>query len=140
MSGTGKDPDEPGGLPVPDPAEFARQLREAADRLMGMWTGGGGSGRSPASGAMGWPFPLVPPATAWARQLEAVLADLEARRAQVQALQTQLGLFDEQLAALETSLQPMLTWARTWAGLEGTITDLWRPPGRPPASGADPAP
>jgi hypothetical protein len=180
------------------PADLARTLREAADRLMGGWTaalnspfgsdtgaartaagdaepagtqdvagpdgsgragrqggaagpGGAaepgerdakaraGSGTGRASGA-GWPAvpgmpdlsallgPLVPPATLSARQLQAVLDDLAARRAQVQALRTQLGLFDEQLAALETSLGPVLEWTKAWAGMEQTMTNLWRPP------------
>ena len=188
------------------PADLARTLREAADRLMSGWTsaltgpfgssaardggpeaegpagagrGGGGSGDAAGSadpagpveaagshdaaasgrkgvprGASGtdratagvpvWPGggaavpglpglaallgPLVPPATLSARQLQAVLDDLGARRAQVEALRTQLGLFDEQLAALETSLGPVLEWTRAWAGMEQTMTDLWRPP------------
>jgi hypothetical protein len=164
------------------PADLARTLREAADRLMGGWTtaltspfgsGTGGAGtvdadaepagsaksdgapapRAPAAasdvragsgtgraGGAGWPAvpgmpdlsallgPLVPPATLSARQLQAVLDDLAARRAQVQALRTQLGLFDEQLAALETSLGPVLEWTKAWAGMEQKMTNLWRPP------------
>lgn len=168
------------------PADLARTLREAADRLMGGWTaaltgspardavradgdaepagtrhdagsrGPARSGGAPESGAQdadtrtgsgtgrasgaGWPAapgmpdisallgPLVPPATLSARQLQAVLDDLAARRAQVQALRTQLGLFDEQLAALETSLGPVLEWTQAWAGMEQKMTSLWRPP------------
>jgi hypothetical protein len=100
-----------------DPSELVRRLREATEKVMSGWTGAR----------------PVPPATLSARQLQAVLDDLAARRAQVQALQAQLGLFDEQLATLETSLAPLLEWARTWAGLERAATDMWRPPaaGRP---------
>jgi hypothetical protein len=85
------------------------------------WTGATGT-RPPV------PALPVPPATLSARQLQAVLDDLGARRAQVQALQAQLGVFDEQLAALETSLGPLLEWTQAWAGVEGALTDLWRPP------------
>ncbi|MHA6782085.1 hypothetical protein ACVGOW_14025 [Pseudonocardia saturnea] len=96
-----------------DPSELVRRLREATEQVMSGWTGAR----------------PVPPATLSARQLQAVLDDLAARRAQVQALQAQLGLFDEQLATLETSLGPLLEWAKTWAGVEGAVTDLWRLPG-----------
>ena len=101
-----------------DPAELSRRLREAAEKVMSGWTG---------------PRP-VPPATMSARQLQAVLDDLAARRAQVQALQTQLGLFDEHPATLETSLPPLVEWTRTWADVEAAMSDLWRLPGtgRPP--------
>lgn len=96
-----------------DPSELVKRLREATEKVMSGWTGAR----------------PVPPATLSARQLQAVLDDLAARRAQVQALQAQLGLFDEQLATLETSLGPLLEWSRTWAGVEGAMTDLWRLPG-----------
>jgi hypothetical protein len=78
------------------------------------------------------PMPGMPgtPATMSARQLQAVVDDIAARRAQVQALVTQLQMFDEQLGALETSLGPLLQWLRTWADLEGAVTDFWTP--RPP--------
>lgn len=94
------------------PGEFARQLREAADRLVAGWTGATGTGPPALPG-----LPL-PPATLSARQLQAVLDDLAARRAQVQALRAQLQVFDEQLGALEVSLAPMLAWTRAWADLE----------------------
>jgi hypothetical protein len=153
--------------PPSTPADLARTLREAADRLMSGWTAAltgppardavkaeagsapdadaaagspGDAGARPGSGPR-WPAgvpgmpdlsavlgPLVPPATLSARQLQTVLDDLAARRAQVQALRTQLGLFDEQLAALETSLGPVLEWTQAWAGMEQTMTNLWQPP------------
>jgi hypothetical protein len=153
-----------GEEPPATPADLARTLREAADRLMSGWTaaltgsatpepavadpgatGGSHGGSSDAGGtsASVWPGgtgvpglpalstvlgPLTPPATLSARQLQAVLDDLAARRAQVQALQASLGLFDEQLAALETSLAPVLEWTRAWAGMEQAMTGFWRPP------------
>ena len=70
------------------------------------------------------------PATMSARQLQAVVDDIAARRSQVQALVTQLTAFDEQLGTLETSLRPLLQWLRTWADLEGAVTDFWTP--KPP--------
>ena len=121
-----------GEEPPATPADLARTLREAADRLMSGWTAaltGPTSSASGASGALPAALgPLAPPATMSARQLQTVLDDIAARRAQVQALRDQLGLFDEQLAALETSLTPVLEWTRTWAGMEQAMTDLWQPP------------
>jgi hypothetical protein len=80
------------------------------------------------------PIPGMPatPATMSARQLQAVVDDIAARRSQVQALVAQLTTFDEQLATLETSLRPLLQWLRTWSDLEGAVTDFWTP--RPPRS------
>ena len=80
------------------------------------------------------PMPGLPatPATMSARQLQAVVDDIAARRAQVQALVAQLTVFDEQLGALETSLGPILQWLRTWSDLEGAVTDFWT--AKPPRS------
>jgi hypothetical protein len=111
----------------------------------GSGSGGSGSGGSGSGGrsAAAPGLPAVPgaprmpglptgPATMSARQLQAVVDDIAARRSQVQALVTQLTAFDEQLAGLETSLQPLLQWLRTWSDLEGSVTDFWTP--RPPTS------
>ena len=97
----------------------------------------GGSGSGPAGlpaipGMPPMPGLSATPATLSARQLQAVVDDIAARRSQVQALVTQLNTFDEQLAALETSLKPLLQWLRTWSELEGAVTDFWAP--RPPRS------
>lgn len=75
------------------------------------------------------PVPGLPtmPATMSVRQMEALLEDLAARRAQVQALKTQLEAFDDQLGSLEANLRPLLEWTRTWANVEGSIADFWRP-------------
>jgi hypothetical protein len=80
------------------------------------------------------PIPGLPgtPATMSARQLQAVVDDIAARRAQVQALIANLTVFDEQLGALETSLRPLLQWLRTWSEMETAVTDFWTP--RPPRS------
>ena len=80
------------------------------------------------------PIPGLPgtPATMSARQLQAVVDDIAARRSQVQALIANLSLFDEQLGTLETSLRPLLQWLRTWSDMESAVTDFWTP--RPPRS------
>jgi len=103
--------------------------------------GSGSAGGGPASVVPGLPaipgMPPMPglpttPATMSARQLQAVVDDIAARRAQVQALVAQLTVFDEQLGALETSLGPILQWLRTWSDLEGAVTDFWT--AKPPRS------
>lgn len=104
------------------PDDLARALREIADRVMTGWTAAAGSMRLPAL-----PELSGSPATASARQVEAVLDDLAARRAQVRALQAQLAEFGEQLGALEASLRPLLEWTRTWSDLERALGEFWSP-------------
>jgi hypothetical protein len=105
------------------PDDLARALRQAADRMMSGWTAAAGPMRPPVL-----PDLSGSPATASARQVEAVLDDLEARRAQVRALQAQLAGFDEQLGTLEASLRPLLEWTRTWTELERALGGIWSPP------------
>jgi outer membrane protein TolC len=111
------------------PADLADQLRVMADRLMTGWTTAAGAAARPPS------LPALPtlPATLSARQLQAVLDDLAARRAQVQALTTQLEAFDQQLGSLEATLRPMLEWTQGWADLEKAVGEFWRLPGSKPA-------
>jgi hypothetical protein len=115
-----------GASGLPSPADLAVQLRAAADRVMAGWSAAATS----AAGASKPAMPALPafPATMSATQIQSLLDDLAARRAQVQALITQLETFDEQLATFETSVRPLLEWTRTWADLEKTISEFWRPP------------
>jgi hypothetical protein len=108
------------------PADVAAQLRAAADRIMAGWTSMAGSG-SGSGGTASLPGPPTMPATMSVRQMEALLEDLAARRAQVQALKTQLEGFDDQLGTLESNLRPLLEWTRTWANVESTMSEFWRP-------------
>ena len=112
----------------------------AVGRAGAAGSGGAGSGGSrpampglPAIPGMP-PMAGIPPmpATMSARQLQAVVDDIAARRSQVQALIASLTVFDEQLGTLETSLGPLLQWLRTWSDLEGAVADFWTP--RPPRS------
>ena len=159
--GTPERPD-PAAAAARSMTQLAQQMREMAERMLGggmaAWPVAGGAAKtSPASatpvsgsGAVaGGPAAAVPglpaipgmppmpglpttPATMSARQLQAVVDDIAARRAQVQALVAQLTVFDEQLGALETSLAPILQWLRTWSDLEGAVTDFWT--AKPPRS------
>jgi hypothetical protein len=143
---------DPAGAAARSMTQLAQQMREMADRMLtgGLpgWPGTAGSGqasRAEAPGGTGSAgggtapgLPAIPgmppisgmpatPATMSARQLQAVVDDIAARRSQVQALVAQLTAFDEQLGALETSLRPLLQWLRTWSDLEGAVTDFWTP-------------
>jgi hypothetical protein len=125
-----------GGAKEPrTPADFAAQMRAAAERMMAGWTAAAGT----AAGSAGTATPPMPglpampamPATMSARQMETFLEDLAARRTQVQALITQLESFDEQLGTLEASVRPFVEWTRAWADVEKTMSQFWH---APPAS------
>jgi hypothetical protein len=107
------------------PADLAAQLRAAGEKIMAGWTAAAGTA---TAGTPSLPAMPPMPATMSAEQLETFLEDLAARRGQVQALVTQLQLFDEQLGTLEASVRPFVEWTRTWADLEKTMTQFWRPP------------
>jgi hypothetical protein len=116
-----------GGGASGSPFDVARQLHEVADRLLAGWTAAAGSVTSSGTGSLP-ERPVLPrlPATMSAAQVQAVLDELAARRAQVRALRDQLTSFDEQLGLLETGLRPVLEWTRTWADLEKSIESFWR--------------
>jgi hypothetical protein len=128
--------------PVAGGVGKASSGQAGAERAGGGVRGAGGSDSAGGgSGAAVPGLPAIPgmppmpglsatPATMSARQLQAVVDDIAARRSQVQALVAQLEAFDEQLGALETSLGPILQWLRTWSDLEGAVTDFWTP--KPP--------
>jgi hypothetical protein len=115
---------EDDSTPPRTPADLAGQLRAAADRITAGWTAAAGSAAATPS------LPKLPtmPATMSAPQMETFLDDLAARRAQVQALITALEGFDEQLGTLEASVRPFVEWTRTWADLEKSMGEFWRPP------------
>jgi hypothetical protein len=113
------DREESDRAPAPSPADLADQLRAAADRLVAGWS------RAATGGVPRPPAPTLPAALS-ARQVQAVLDDIGARRAQVRALLTQLEAFDEQLGTLEESLRPVLDWTRSWADVEKAVSEFWR--------------
>ena len=128
----GGDVTEPQGSSAsPSPADFAGQLRAFSDRMMAGWTAATGTA---AAGTPSLPPLPKMPATMSADQMQSLMDDIAARRAQVHALTTQLQAFDEQLGALEASVRPFLEWTRTWADLEKTMGEFWRPQSGSPDS------
>jgi hypothetical protein len=110
---------------VPDlMQEFIAQLRGAAERLEGL-TGLGGS--VPSSALPSLP-PWLAPGASSAAQLATVTTSVAAQRRSIEALQTQLTTFDEQLAVLEQILEPFAEWIRTWAVLEQRLMNVRRGP------------
>ena len=146
---------DPAGAAARSMTQLAQQMREMAERMLsgGLpgWPVPGSAGTTanrgdtaaasraaatPAAGPPGLPaipgMPPIPgmpatPATMSARQLQAVVDDIAARRSQVQALVASLTVFDEQLGRLENSLRPLLQWLRTWSDMESAVTDFWTP-------------
>ena len=137
------------GVAARSMTQLAQQMREMADRMLSGGLAGWpvtSASTQPGAPAAAQPdperpspgLPAIPgmppipgmpgtPAGMSARQLQAIVDDIAARRSQVRALVAQLNAFDEQLGTLEASLRPLLPWLRTWADLEGAVTDFWTP-------------
>lgn len=139
--GVGRDVTEQGPAGPVSPFDIARQMREAADRLVSAWTTAAGSvpgaaGALPGTAGKQPAVPALPalPATLSTEKVQGVLDDLADRRAQVAALRDSLTAFDEQLGMLEAGLRPVLEWTKSWADLEKSISEFWRLPGSGGAS------
>ncbi len=66
-------------------------------------------------------------------QLEMFLQEVHAKRAMVQALQSQLASFDNQLEILERSLEPLRVWGQQWTSVQTSLAEtmaVFRPGGR----------
>jgi len=65
------------------------------------------------------------------RQVQALAGTIRAQRDQVRGLQAQLDVFEQQLAGLEKSLQPLLEWGEQWTRLQesvlGRVRDMTKP-------------
>lgn len=69
-------------------------------------------------------------------QLDMFLQEVHAKRAMVQALQTQLESFDTQLEILERSLEPLRVWGQQWSSVQGSLAEtlgVFRPGGGRPS-------
>jgi len=105
--------------------EYFAQLRRVTEGLQGL--AGSGPQRQRAPGGLPLPGALS------AAQLAAITDSIAAQRRSIEALKTQLSMFDEQLAALEQILGPLAQWGSMWAELEQRLLNLPRPPGSGPA-------
>lgn len=56
-------------------------------------------------------------------QLEMFMQEVHAKRALVQALQTQLASFDTQLEILERSLEPLRVWGQQWSSVQNSLAE-----------------
>ena len=101
--------------------EYIGQLRAATERFRDFARAG--ERLQPDLGT------LKPPGALSAAQVATIADSVAAQRRSIEALQTQLSAFDEQLAVLEQILGPLALWSKTWADLERRLLDLGRGPG-----------
>lgn len=105
--------------------DFIAQLRGVTDRLVGLTGLGGGLPSTDVLRSLpGLPKLPSPPGALSAAQLKAVATSVAAQRRSIEAMQTQLRAFDEQLEVLEQILDPLLEWSTSWADLERRLTHL----------------
>jgi hypothetical protein len=103
--------------------EYIGQFWAATEKLQDLGRSGGSP--LPTPGAM----PL--PGAFSAAQMRAIADSIATQRRSIEALQTQLSAYDEQLAVLEQALGPFTEWSKTWADFEQRLMKM----GPKPASG-----
>lgn len=133
----------------PDDA-MARLIRSAAEDVLNrtrafadLLRTTGGTGLN-AIGALSAPVPrafgdvvsslqgLMEQAPGPGAQLDMFLQEVHAKRAMVQAPQTQLASFDSQLEILERSLAPLRVWGQQWTSVQSSLAEtlaVFRPTG-----------
>ncbi|TKJ32847.1 hypothetical protein [Blastococcus sp. CCUG 61487] len=107
--------------------EFVQQLRGFTDRARSV------AGAVPAK--LSLPALPSPPGAMSAAQLRAVAEMVSAQRASIAGMRAQLEAFDQQLAVFERILEPLVEWSGSWARLEEAVGDFVRregPPEGPP--------
>jgi hypothetical protein len=72
-----------------------------------------------------------------AAQLKAIAQTVHAQRQSIAAIRAQLDAFDEQLGVFERILDPLVEWSSTWARLEEAVGDLVRREGPDAGNGTD---
>jgi hypothetical protein len=97
-------------------AQFAERMGDVGKASVGL------AGAGAADPMAMWRQLLSQPSIPLA-QLRATLDDLAARREQIHSLVVQLQAFDQQLAALETSLRPLVEWSAAWDRLRQAILE-----------------
>jgi hypothetical protein len=99
--------------------EFVNQLRAFSDRARAI------AGAVPAR----LPLPALPspPGAMSAAQVGAIAQTVRAQRESISAIRAQLDAFDQQLGVFERILDPLVEWSASWAQLEKAVGDFVRP-------------
>jgi hypothetical protein len=106
--------------------EFVNQLRGFSDRARSI------AGAVPSR--LHLPALPSPPGAMSAAQVSAIARTVRAQRESISAIRAQLDAFDQQLGVFERILDPLVEWSATWAQLEKAVGDFVRPgtDSRPP--------
>ncbi|SOD98471.1 hypothetical protein [Blastococcus haudaquaticus] len=99
--------------------EFVHQLRGFTDRARSV------AGAVPAR--LHLPALPSPPGAMSAAQVSAIAQTVRAQRESISAIRAQLDAFDQQLGVFERILDPLVEWSGTWAQLEKAVGDFVRP-------------
>ncbi|HET6391378.1 MAG TPA: hypothetical protein VFG13_01015 [Blastococcus sp.] len=107
--------------------EFVNQLRGFSERARSI------AGSVPSR--LHLPALPSPPGAMSAAQVGAIAKTVRAQRESISAIRAQLDAFDQQLGVFEGILDPLVEWSATWAQLEKAVGDFVRPgvdAGKPP--------
>ena len=107
--------------------EFVNQLRSFSDRARSV------AGAVPSR--LHLPALPSPPGAMSAAQVSAIAQTVRAQRESISAIRAQLDAFDQQLGVFERILDPLVEWSASWAQLEKAVGDFVRPNnegGKPP--------
>ena len=99
--------------------EFVNQLRGFSDRARSI------AGAVPSR--LHLPALPSPPGAMSAAQVSAIAQTVRAQRESISAIRAQLDAFDQQLGVFERILDPLVEWSATWAQLEKAVGDFVRP-------------
>ena len=99
--------------------EFVNQLRGFSERARSI------AGAVPSR--LHLPALPSPPGAMSAAQVSAIAQTVRAQRESISAIRAQLDAFDQQLGVFERILDPLVEWSATWAQLEKAVGDFVRP-------------
>ncbi len=107
--------------PAGRPADFLAQLNAMTARLWGLNAPLDPLSMNSLSSVTSLPS-LPQLGSLSAAQFKAMTTAVAAQRLGIEAMTAQLQAFDEHLAALQTILEPLLEWSKTWATLEKQVS------------------
>ena len=99
--------------------EFVHQLRGFSDRARSL------AGSVPSK--LHLPALPSPPGAMSAAQVGAIAQTVRAQRQSIAAMRAQLDAYDQQLGVFERILDPLVEWSASWARLEEAVGDFVRP-------------